>query len=245
MGCPSDSVRLARRALAAAGFLACLVLAGTPAAALSIRDTKPLWFSGPGGYGFEAASVAGAGLAASFHADPEDRWLDAGGTRLGLDLGIDVNLRKVHRNPQAGGKRPNERKPVIADSLWTVTNRSGEALEDALLVFTLGDTSGRRKPKPVALDGNLVEILEYSAGGVDYLFGAVRLGDLAAEGPGSSVSITVRYIVGGPLQRSRQKLLLPPLGVSAVTGWSSVPEPSTGAALALGLLGLAASRRRR
>jgi hypothetical protein len=134
---------------------------------------------------------------------------------------------------------------VIADSIWTITNRSGEALEDALLVFTLGDTSGRRKPKPVALDGNLVEILEYSAGGVDYLFGAVRLGDLAAEGPASSVSITVRYIVGGPLQRSGRRLLLPPLGVAGVTGWTLVPEPSTGAALAFGLLALAAAPRRR
>jgi hypothetical protein len=135
---------------------------------------------------------------------------------------------------------------VIADSTWTVHNRSGEDIDDALLVFTLGDTSGRRRPQPVALDGNLVEILEYSADGVDYLFGAVRLGDLAAEGPGSSVSITVRYIVGGPLQqRSRRKLFLPPLGVAAVTGWTFVPEPATGAALAFGLLGLAASRRRR
>ena len=240
-----DSVRSARTALAAACLLACLQLAGLPAGALSIRDTRPLWFRGPGGYGFDAAGVAGAGLAPGLHADPDDAWLDAGATRLDLPIAIDVDLGKVHRNPQAGGKRPNERRPVIADSTWTVSNQSGEALDDALLVFTLGDASGRRKPKPVALDGNLVEILEYSAGGVDYLFGAVRLGDLAAEGPGSSVSITVRYIVGGPLQRSRRRLLLPPLGVAAVTGWTMVPEPSTGAALACGLLGLAASRRRR
>jgi hypothetical protein len=240
-----ESVRSARTALAAAGLLACLQLAALPVSALSIRDTQPVWFLGGGAYGLDAAQLAAAGLAPSLQADPADGWIDAGATSLDLPLAIDVDLQKVHRNPQAGGKRPSLRKPVIADSIWTITNRSGEALEDALLVFTLGDTSGRRKPKPVALDGNLVEILEYSAGGVDYLFGAVRLGDLAAEGPASSVSITVRYIVGGPLQRSGRRLLLPPLGVAGVTGWTLVPEPSTGAALAFGLLALAASRRRR
>jgi hypothetical protein len=228
----------------AAGLLVCLALGGSPARALSIGDTTPLWFVG-GGYGLDAGSVAGAGRAPGLHADPDDQWIDAGATKLALPIGIDVDLRKVYRNPQAGGKRPSVRRPVIADSSWTITNHSGEAIEDALLVFTLGDSSGRRKPKPVALDGNLVEILEYSAGGVDYLFGAVHLGDLAAEGPASSVTTTFRYIVGGRLQRSRQKLLLPPIGVTVVTGWTAVPEPSTGAALALGLLGLAAAHRRR
>jgi hypothetical protein len=240
-----DSVRFARTALFAVSALVCALLAAAPAPALSIRDTKPLWFDGPGGYGFDAGAVTGAGLSPALHADPGDSWYDAGGSRRNLPIGIDVDLGKIHRNPQAGARRPTRQRPFIADSTWTLTNQSGEDLEDALLVFTLGDASGRKKKKPLALDGNLVEILEYSAGGVDYLFGAVRLGDLAAEGPGSSVSITVRYLVGGPLRRSRQTLFLPPLGVSAVTGWTLVPEPATGTALAFGLLALGAARRRR
>lgn len=221
-----------------------LALASEPAAALSISDTKPLYFAGPGGYGFAAADVASAGLAATLQADADDDWIDAGGTKLGLPIAIDVDLQKVHKNPQARGRKPNARRPIIADSTWTITNDTGEALEDAVLVFTLGDTSNGKKKKPVALDGNLIEILAYSFEGEDYLLGAVRLGDLAAEGEGSSVSIDVRYIVAGRLPRRGNKLLLPPLGVSGLTGWSPVPEPATGSMIALGLLALAAARRR-
>lgn len=229
---------------------AALLLASDPAAALSLADTTPLYFAGPGGYGFDAAAVSAAGLSPTLQADAGDNWIDAGGSKLGLPIAIDVDLQKVHKNPQKRGRKPNQKRPIIADSVWTVTNRSGEALEDAVLVFSLGDTSARKqkkiekKSKKVALDGNLVEILAYSFQGEDYLLGAVRLGDLAAEGAGSSVSIDVRYIVAGKLPRKGKKLLLPPLGVSGLTGWTAVPEPATGALIAFGLLGLAARRRR-
>jgi hypothetical protein len=222
---------------------ALLALAGAPAGALTIADTKPLYFVGPGGYGFGAAEVTAAGLSPTLEADAEDNWIDAGDAKLGLPIAIEVDLQKVHKNPQARGRKPNARKPIIADSTWTITNHTGEALEDAVLVFSLGDTAGRKKKKPVALDGNLVEILAYSFGGEDYLLGAVRLGDLAAEGEGSSISIDVRYIVAGRLARRGSKLLLPPLGVSGLTGWSPIPEPGTASLIGLGLLALAARRR--
>lgn len=230
---------------------AALLLASGPAAALSLADTTPLYFAGPGGYGFDAAAVSAAGLSPTLQADPDDGWIDAGGSKLGLPIAIDIDLQKVHKNPQKRGRKPNTKRPIIADSTWTVTNRSGEALEDAVLVFSLGDTSASKNQKKaakksgkVALDGNLIEILAYSFQGEDYLLGAVHLGDLAAEGAGSSVSIDVRYIVAGKLPRKGTKLLLPPLGVSGLTGWTAVPEPATGALIAFGLLGLAARRRR-
>jgi hypothetical protein len=225
---------------------AALALAPAPrAAALSVLDTVPLWFDGPGGYGFDPSAVAGAGLGPAYSAGAQDGWIDAGGSALGLPIGIDVHLGAVHKNPQAKGRKANRKRPLIADSSWTVTNQSGEDLEDVLLVFTLGDSRGRKRPKPVALDGNLVEILEYSFQGTDYLFGAVRLGDLTAEGPGSSTTIDVRYIVGAGLKKRHGKIFLPPLGVSGLTGWSAVPEPSVLVLTASGLLGLAALRRRR
>jgi hypothetical protein len=235
-----DSVRRFRTAFSA---LFAAVLAASSAQAVTIGDTNPVFFNGPDGYGFSAADVSAAGLAAAFQADAEDGWLQAGKRSPRVDLAISVDLQKVYKDPNRKGK-PTLANPVIADSIWKITNKTGESLDDVLLVFTLGDTSGKKNPKPVALDGNLIDILAYSNDDVDYLFGVVRLGDLAAEGPGSAVEIDVRYIVGGRLARNGSKLLLPRFGTSAVTGWTPVPEPATGACVALGLLALAAARRR-
>jgi hypothetical protein len=226
--------------LALAGALA----VAAPSRAVTIGDTNPLFFNGPDGFGFVASEVAAAGLAAAFQADADDTWLVAGKKSPKVDLAISVDLQDVFKEPNKKGKKPTVANPIIADSIWTVTNKTGEALDDVLLVFTLGNTNGRKNHKPVGLDGNLVDILAYSNDGVDYLFGVVRLGDLAAEGPGSSIDVDVRYIVGGRLGRQGNKLLLPRFGTSAVTGATPVPEPATGAAVALGLLALAAARRR-
>ena len=46
---------------------AALLLASDPAAALSLADTTPLYFPGPGGYGFDAAAVRAAS-----RLEPED-----------------------------------------------------------------------------------------------------------------------------------------------------------------------------
>ncbi|HVH06009.1 MAG TPA: PEP-CTERM sorting domain-containing protein [Myxococcota bacterium] len=225
-------------------LLAVLATVPLPARAVTIGDTNPLFFKGPDGYGFAPADVAKAGLAPLFEADPEDGWLVAGKKSPKVDLAISVDLQQVYKDPNRKGKKPTAANPLIADSVWTVSNTSGEALQDVLLVFTLGNTSGKKSKKPVGLDGNLVDILAYSNDGVDYLFGVVSLGDLAAEGPGSSVDIDVRYIVGGRLARNGGQSFLPRLGTSAVTGYTQVPEPTTAALLALGLFALAAARPR-
>ena len=224
--------------------LALATIAPGAAQAVSIGDTNPLFFKGPDGYGFLPADVYKAGLAERFEADPEDGWLDAGKKSPNVDLAISVDLQQVYKDPNRKGKKPTAANPIIADSVWTVTNTTGEALEDVLLVFTLGNTSGKKSKKLVGLDGNLVDILAYSNDGVDYLFGVVSLGDLAAEGPGSSVDIDVRYLVAGRLGRNGNHSVLPRLGTSAVTGYTQVPEPATAALLALGLAALAAARRR-
>jgi hypothetical protein len=238
-----DAVRKLRTSFILVAVLA-LGFAAAPARSVTIGETNPLFFGGPDGYGFAAADVAKAGLAAMFSADAEDGWIDAGKKGKGVELAISVDLQEVYKSAGKKGKKPTITDPLIADSIWTVTNTTGQALEDVLLVFTLGNTSGGKKAKPVGIDGNLVDILAYSNDGVDYLFGAVRLGDLAAEGPGSSVEIDVRYIVGGRLARSGTRALLPRLGTSAVTGFDFVPEPGTSALLGLGLAALAATRRR-
>jgi hypothetical protein len=224
--------------------LALATIAPATAQAVSIGDTNPLFFKGPDGYGFVPEDVEKAGLAPRFAADPEDGWLNAGKKSPKVDLAISVDLQQVHKDPNRKGKKPTAANPIIADSVWTVTNTTGEALEDVLLVFTLGNTSGKKSKKLVGLDGNLVDILAYSNDGVDYLFGVVQLGDLAAEGPGSSIDIDVRYIVGGRLARSGNHSVLPRFGTAAVTGATQVPEPATAALLALGLAALAAARPR-
>ena len=116
-------------------------------------------------------------------------------------------------------------------------------LEAPLLVFTSVDPAGLY---PIALpmlgvDGVLVDLVSYNAGGIDYLFGAADLGTLDV---GDSVDVTVRYIVGGPLAGGSDGLL-PALGVSVLGSYALVPEPTTGALVALGLAGLAAGARRR
>lgn len=235
----SGGSRLARAARGAglAALAALAVASAPPARALPIA---PLFFEGPGGFGFAAEAAGGVPVAGTV--TPESRWMLAGGrsTFTGPGLVVQNQLSRVHQNPQAAGITPNVADPLIADSTWTVRNETGAPLAGAHLVFTAIDIDDRYPGLLAGLDGALLEILHYSSGGTDYVFGAIELPSL---GVGQSVDLTVRYVVAGLVDYDAEtnSFLLPRLGIAGVV----VPEPAAIGAIAIGLAGLATWRRAR
>ncbi len=203
--------------------LALLLVAALGARALGLADINPLYFEGSGGFGFDPADAAALGLGPVFSALPGDDWIEAGNIARTLPIQIEQNLGTVHQNPRT----PRLARPFIADSTWTVHNVTGRDLLAPLLVFSLVDPDGSYRDIPTGLDSDLLELLEYSSGGVDYLFGVMRLPDL---GDGEFVDVDVRYVVAGRLERNGSNLVMPPLGLAALgtstdsTPWAS-PTP--------------------
>ncbi len=231
--------------------------------ALTIADTNPLFFIGGGAFGFSASAVAAAGLTVADTATPADDILTAGNAIFSPMLSIGQVLGPVHQNPQASYASPaagcqlgdvcqTPGNPFIADSTWTVTNDAGRDLEDVYLVFTRVSLSGGYPDIAVAVDGNLIEILEYTAGDTSYWFAMVSLGALGdgvvdsdTESP-QSTHFTMRYIVGGDMPFSGSEQVMPPIGVFGIErGGPVIPEPSTALLLASGLFALAMAQRSR
>lgn len=212
-------------------------IAAFPTAVLSITiaDVAPLFFDGVGGYGTSAPTAASAGESPAYVATPYDAWLSAGASGS-HPLAIQQTLTTVHQNPST----PSGANPVIADSSWRIENLTAGYLIDPLLVFTIVDPSGLYPAALplLGLDANLVDLVAYSSGGVDYLFGAMRLPSL---GNGDFADITVRYVATGPLAGGE---ILPALGVSVLGSYTFVPEPTTALLVLVGLGLTAASRRR-
>ncbi|MDD1632972.1 MAG: PEP-CTERM sorting domain-containing protein [Methylococcaceae bacterium] len=215
----------------------CVWLHAGASAALSIH---PLFFEGASGFGFGAAAVEGMPTAAS--ADQNAQWLLAGARSLvpGPGLIVENHLSAVHENPQGQGRTPSEADPFIVDSTWTVANQTGAELAGAYLVFTKIDVDSRYRGLQAGLDGDLLQIVEYSFDGTEYFFGAMRLPSL---GVGQSVDLTVRYVVAGSLDYDAESnaFVLPRLGIAGLV----VPEPMPVAGIALGLIGFASARARR
>ena len=219
--------RLARTVAAIA-----VVIAAADARALSVSDISPLYFNGPGRFGFTAADVARAQLSVSDAASVRDTWLSAGGQGVSPlpMLGIDQHLGTIYSNPQGAGRTPSVADPFIADSTWTVHNNSGARLPPSYLVFVQADPTSQYPGMPIGLDGDLLSIVDYSYGESEYLFGAIPLPSL---GVGQSFDVAVRYVVGGTLDfdSGQGALVLPRFGLQCLV----VPEPAPIAGLALGL----------
>lgn len=214
-----------------------LVAAAPGARALGLEDINPLYFEGPGGFGFDPADAAGLSLAPIFRAVAGDDWIEAGNIALGLPIQVEQKLGTIHQNP----RKPRLAKPFIADSTWTVHNETGRDLLAPLLVFSLVDPDDSYRDIPTGLDADLLELLEYSFGGVDYVFGVMKLPDL---GDGEFFDVDVRYVVAGKLERSGSDLVMPPLGLATLGTYAQVPEPGAALLVGLGLLMAGAVRRR-
>jgi hypothetical protein len=236
------------------------------ARALGIGDTKPLFFTGGGQFGFSLAAVYAAGLPISDKATPADDFLSAGNAQFAPELSITQSLGEIHQNPQAGYQNPaagcgagdvctTPSNPFIGDSSWTVTNNSGRDLDNVFLVFTRVSLMDGYPDIPVALDGNRIQILEYRAGAQSFYFAMLSLGALGdgnsddespyKEAP-QSTQFTMRYIVGGDMPFTSNVQVMPPIGVYGLErGTATIPEPGTALLMVSGLVALGMAKRSR
>lgn len=210
-------------------------------------EVDPLYFAGYGVFG-----LGSAGTGANYFASSPVTWLSVANAE-GVDLQVTQVLQlppiqfpqdpSLSQNPGTNGGVPSTAttaQPAVVDSMWTVRNATDRTLEDILFLIT------RTVPQPgypaldVALDDNLVGVLEYTTATSTRYYGAIPLGDLD---PGETATFTMRYIVAGNLPVIDSRCLLPQLAAAAMEGEYYVPEPTTALLVALGFVSIAARRR--
>jgi hypothetical protein len=236
-----------------------LLLAGGRAGATPITiggaggpafSVDPIYFKGFGVFG-----LTGPGTSIDFTASAPVPFLSAA-SGSGVDLSVSQGLLQPpyqhpqdpanSENPFTNGSvpsNPTAAVPFVADSIWTIHNNTGRALDDVLLLFTKTIAQPGYPAVDVALDDYLYDVIKFTSTDetVRY-YGAIPLGDI---GIGKDVAIRVRYIVAGALPIFGGQYVMPPLGLAGLEGGHYVPEPETAALLAAGLALLAAARGRR
>ncbi len=233
------------RRVALLGAVAVVLLLPVAGQALSVggQVIEPLYFGGDAVRGFDPVAVGNAGLSPTLMIDLSDPIVEMLSIGVAGDLLIELPPSvQVFNNPQGRNppESPNVSMPFYAVSNWTVTNTSGDVLEDVILAWTMSDPMGTYPDVPIGMNSELFTILSLVNNGSTTLYGAVDLGTLAT---GDQRTVQVGYIVAGnlPLDDMQMNLVMPPLGVAAV---NVVPEPSTLLMMFLGLAGLARSGRR-
>jgi hypothetical protein len=209
----------------------------------------PNYFTGYGEFGLESP-----GTGANFFASAPVTWLSVA-SAPGMDLQVTQVLQaaplqfpqqpSLSSNPLTNGGVPTQATralPIVVESTWTVENTSGRPLEEILFLITRTVPQQGYPAVDVALDDNIVAVLEYTGTTSTRYYGAIPLGDL---GPGDTATFTMRYIVAGNIPVVGEICLLPQLGASALVGAYYVPEPTTALLVALGVVPLAIRRRRR
>jgi hypothetical protein len=237
------------------------ILAVALVAALAGPATAlPLFFTGPSNYGTSQAEVN-----SSISMDPAIGLLDLDATQFDFSLAGGASLPNPTCADAPGdpscldltvvlppsvsvdlSPNPSPSDPTRATSAWQITNTSGFALDVAYLVFvtSFGALSG--DPALVGIDpvgSQNYSVIGFDAGVLGRInYAAIALG---AMGIGATREISVNYAIADELIPGEDmNLLLPVLNIQAVVSPAIIPEPGTFSLFALGVLGLAAKRRR-
>lgn len=210
-------------------------------------QVDPLYFAGYGVFG-----LSGPGTGPNYFAASPVTWLSVANAS-GVDLQVTQVLQlppiqfpqdpSLSQNPGTNGGVPSiatTAQPIVIDSMWTVRNATDRTLDDILFLITRTVPQQGYPAVDVALDDNLVGVMQYTTATSSRYYGAIPLGDLD---PDETVTFTMRYIVAGNLPVIDSICLLPQLAAAALEGQYYVPEPTTALLLALGFISIAARRR--